>query len=122
MLTEASELRDVYGISDSEKSLIKTFMQGAIYCWIKNRMGEPFAVRDLMGGENFEWAGTPLHALYLKHISTGKGDDEAIKSAAKDLGWLTKTVLSEDKRTFEAGKVGGPDGEVSSYRWIGNEP
>lgn len=118
MLTPPSELRDVYGITDTEKSLIKAFMQGAVYCWVKNRMGEPFAVRDLMGGENFEWSGTPLYALYLKHINSGKNDDAAIEDAAKDLGWLTKTVLSEDKRHFEAGKAG----LVSSYRWVGNEP
>ncbi len=118
MLTAPSELRDVHGITDLEKLLIKTFMQGAIYCWVKNRMGEPFAVRDIMGGENFEWEGTPLYALYLKHINGGKDNDSAIESAAKDLGWITKTVLSDDKRTFEAGKAG----LVSSYRWIGNEP
>jgi hypothetical protein len=118
MFTEPSDLRDVYGITDEQKSHIKAFMQGAVYCWVKNRQGEPFAVRDLMGGENFEWQGTPLYALYEKHIDGGKDNDSAIESAAKDLGWLTKTVLSDDKRTFEAGKAG----LVSSYRWIGNEP
>ena len=117
-LVPASELRDVYGIDDSQKESIKTFMQGAVYCWVKNRKNEPFAVRDLMGGENFEWAGTPLYTLYQNHIDQGKDNDSAIESAAKDLGWLMKTVLAEDKRTFEAGKAG----LVSSYRWIGNEP
>lgn len=118
MLTEPSELREVYGITDEERAHIKCFMQGAVYCWVKNRMGEPFAVRDLMGGENFEWEGTPLQVLYLKHLNGGKDNDAAIEAAAKDLGWLTKAVLAEDKRTFEAGKAG----LVSSYRWIGNEP
>lgn len=118
MFTESSDLRDVHGITDNEKILIKSFMQGAIYCWVKNRMGEPFSIRDLMGGENFEWDGTPLYVLYTKHINSGKSNESAIESAAKDLGWLTKTVLSEDKRTFAAGK----NGLVNSYRWIGNEP
>lgn len=122
MLTEPSQLRDVYGISDTEKSLIKAFMQGAVYCWAKNCLEKPFAVRDLMGGVNFEWEGTPLYVLYLKYINSGRDDKEAINSAARDLGWLTKTILSKDKRTFEVGKVGGRVGEVSSYRWIGNEP
>ena len=117
-LQPESELRDVYGIRDADKDLIKAFMQGAVYCWIKNRMGEPFAVRDLMGGENFEWAGTPPSVLYQKHINAGKDNESAIECAAKDLGWLMKTVLSDDKRTFEAGKAG----LVANYRWIGNEP
>ncbi len=117
-LSPASELRDVHGIDDAQKRLIKAFMQGAVYCWVKNRKGEPFAVRDLMGGENFEWRGTPLYGLYQKHINDGKDNDSAIECAAKDLGWLVKTVLAEDKRTFEASK----SGLVSNYRWVGNEP
>lgn len=112
-----SELRGTYGISDTEKALIKAFMQGTVYCWVKNRAGEPFAVRDLMGGENFDWNGTSLQVLYEKHINAGKDNEEAIEAAAKDLGWLVKSVLAEDKRTFEVGKAG----LVSSYRWVGNE-
>ncbi len=118
MLIPQSELRDVHGISEAEKSHIKSFMQGAIYCWVKNRKEEPFAIRDLMGGENFEWKETPLYVLFQKHIDGGKDVDSAIESAARDLGWLTKTVLSEDKRTFEVAK----SGLVSCYKWIGNEP
>ena len=113
-----SDLRDVTGISDSDKALIKAFMQGAVYCWVKNCKGEWFAVRDLMGGENYFWEGTPLYVLYEKHISAGKDNDAAIKSAAQDLGWLMKTVLHNDKRTFEARKAG----LVAQYLWNGDEP
>ena len=118
MLKPPSELRDVTGISDAEKAAIKTFMQGAVYCWIKNLKGHQFAVRDLMGGENFDWDGTPLYVLFEKHSKQGKSNDAAIEAAGKDLGWLVKTVLSEDKRTFEPNK----GGLVSIYRWVGNEP
>jgi hypothetical protein len=34
------------------------------------------------------------------------------------LGWLTKTVLAEDKRVFTVEKAS----MVNSYRWMGNEP
>lgn len=115
--TEHSELREVNGITSTEKSLIKAFMQGAAYSWVKNRRNESFAVRDLMGGENTDWSGTPLQALYDKHIYAGKDADSASEDAAKDLGWLVKSVLSEDKRTFKAGKAG----LVNSYHWVGNE-
>lgn len=117
-LNPSSDLRDVSGIDDASKTLIKAFMQGAIYSWVKNRMGEPFAVRDLVGGENFDWDETPLIVLYEKHIRQGKDNISAIKAAARDLGWLVKSVLAEDKRTFLAGKVG----LVNSYRWVGGEP
>ncbi len=116
-LSPPSKLRDVHGIDDAQKRLIKAFMHGAVYCWVKNRKAEPFAVRDLMGGENYHWQGTPLYALYQKHRDAGKDNDSAVEAAARDLGWLVKTVLAEDKRTFEASK----SGLVSSYRWVGNE-
>lgn len=89
-LTPTSKLRDVNGIDDAQKQLIKAFMQGAVYCWIKNRKDEPFAVRDLMGGENFDWNETPLQVLYQKHVDAGKDKNSAIESAAKDLGWWLK--------------------------------
>jgi hypothetical protein len=117
-LVAPSEVRDVHGITDGQKSLIKAFMQGAVYCWVMNRKDEWFAVRNLVGGENFEWSGTPLIVLYEKHIRLGKGRDAAIEQAAIDLGWLTKAVLSEDKRTFEVGDAG----MARAYRWVGNEP
>jgi len=116
--TEPSRLQEVHGIEDDKKSLIKAFLQGAVYCWGKNRKGEPFAVRDLMGGDNFEWQGTPLYVLYEKHFNGGKDNDSAIKAAAIDLGWLLKTVLAEDKRTFKISTAG----RVNTYEWIGNEP
>ena len=117
-LSPSSEIRDVYGIDDIEKALIKAFMQGAVYSWIKNRKDEPFAVRDLVGGENLDWNGTPLQVLYDKHVSSGKDNDAAFEAAAKDLGWLVKALLDDDKRTFLIDK----EGLVNSYRWVGNEP
>jgi len=117
-LYPSSDLRDVRGIGDTEITLIKAFMQGAVYSWVKNRIDEPFAVRDLVGGENFDWDETPLIALYEKHINGGKDNASAIKAAARDLGWLVKTVLAEDKRTFIPSKAG----LVNHYRWVGNEP
>lgn len=116
-LTEISELRDVHGIDPSQKAAIKAFIQGTVYCWCKNRKGEQFAARDLMGGENFEWSGTPLIALYEKHVSQGKDVNASIDAAGRDLGWLLKTVLAEDKRTFEATQRA----LVAAYRWVGDE-
>jgi hypothetical protein len=117
-LVPESEMRDVNDIPEEQKTLIRAFMQGAVYSWVKNRKGEQFAARDLVGGENFDWTGTPLYVLYQKHIDSGKGDADAIDAAGKDLGWLLKAVLSDDKRHFEAGH----SGLTAGYRWMGNEP
>ncbi len=113
-----TEIRSVREIAPDVEQLIRAFLQGSVYCWVKNRSEEPFALRDLMGGENFEWLGTPLYALYEKHIARGKESDDAVTDAAKDAGWLLKSVLSDDRRHFELGKAG----LVSVYRWVGGEP
>jgi hypothetical protein len=117
-LTNPSELRDVHDISETDKAAIKAFLQGAVYAWINTREDkhEWFAVRDLVGGENWDWKGTPLYALFQKHRNAGKSEAEAYAAAAIDAGWLMKTVLREDKRAFDASK----GGLVSTYRWTGD--
>ncbi len=116
-LLNKSKLRYDFGIDPIDLPPIKYFLQGAVYCWIKNRKDEVFAARDLMGGENFEWAGTPLYCLYEKHINKGKDVESAIDEAGKDLGWILKSVLDEDKRSFKTYDKGMTKG----YKWIGNE-
>lgn len=114
MLKNQSKLRYNFHISDDELAKIKCFLQGAVYSWVKNRKGETFAARDLVGGDNYDWHGTPLIVLYYKHINAGKNDHAAIDEAAKDIGWILKMVIHEDKRTFEDSDVGMAKG----YRWI----
>jgi len=100
-LTEHSKSRTVTGISEMQKHQIMNFLQGAVYCWCKNRFKEPFAMKDLMGDKNKDWEGTPLIELYKKHINLGKSSDDAFCEAAKDSGWLLKTVIINDRRLFK---------------------
>jgi len=109
MLVEKSEIRDVRGISEEQKQRIRDFLQGAVYCWCKNRKDEWFAARDLLGGDNYFWQGTPMLALYEK--------SEDVEQAGKDAGWLLKQVINNDKRSFETKK----EGLVRQYRWNGKE-
>lgn len=109
MLTQQSEIREVHGISEEQKQRISDFLQGAIYCWCKNRKDEWFAARDFLGGDNYYWQNTPMFALYEK--------SENIEQAAKDAGWLLKKVIADDKRSFETKK----EGLVRQYRWNGDE-
>ena len=116
-LTNKSELRDVTGISQDQKQRIVDFLQGVVYCWCKNRKDEWFSMRNLMGGDNYYWQGTPLLPLYEKHEKKGKDWESAVKDAGKDSGWLLKKVICDDKRTFETKK----EELIRKYRWIGNE-
>lgn len=103
-------IRNVNDISDEERNAIMSFLQGAVYCWCKNRKDEWFNIRDLMGGDNFDWVGTPLYALYEKYEDIS---DDPIQAAGKDAGWLLKAVINVDNRNFETKKE-----FIRSYRWI----
>ena len=109
MLVQKSEIREVHGITKEQKQKIMDFLQGAVYCWCKNRKDEWFAARDLLGGDNFYWQNTPMFALYEKTNDT--------ELAGKDAGWLLKKVIDKDKRSFETKK----EGLVRQYRWNGEE-
>lgn len=115
MLNIDSELREVHGITDAEKEKIYDFLQGAVYCWCKNRKDEWFSMRDLMGGDNYYWQGTPLLVLYEKHEKAEKDWEDAVKDAGKDSGWILKKVISNDRRMFET----KTEELIRKYRWIG---
>ena|ERR1700733_11683990 len=110
-LVPQSDLRTIGGISDDEITAIRNFLQGAVYCWCKNRPDEWFSLRDLMGGENTRWAGTPLLALYEKH--EGSSEDPVLQ-AGQDGGWLLKRVISEDLRRFETREAY----RIREYHWL----
>jgi len=111
-----SEIRDVHDLTNEDKQRIIDFLQGAIYDWCKNKPNEWFSMRDLMGGENYDWKGTPLFLLFEKYRGKGKSIDSAIDYAGKDSGWLLKQVIHSDKRLFET-KI---QERIRKYRWIKN--
>lgn len=65
-----------------------------------------------MGGENYNWNGTPLIVLYEKHIRNGKSHDDAVSAGGKDAGWIAKKVINDDTREFQT-----ETGFVRRYRW-----
>jgi hypothetical protein len=96
---------------------IKSYLQGAIYCWCKNCKNdnnEPtwFSASDLFGGDNYYWEGTPLYEIYKWH-EEHKADDP-VNMAGKDVGHLLRDVLKEDKRTFHTKKE-----YTRKYLWDG---
>ena len=108
--SEDTEVRNVHGISRPELQSIADFLQGAVYCWCKNRPEEWFALRDLMGGDNTYWQGTPLMPLYDKNSPS----PDAYDLAGRDAGWLLKSVIANDSRVFDTKKAE----LVRHYRWV----
>ncbi len=115
MLNPPSAQIPITSITPAEITAIENFMQGAIYCWAKNRPNEPFAVRNLVGGENYYWNGTPLIVLYEAHTKLGKKDGLAETDAGKDLGCIVRNLLNLDKRTYTHTKMDS----VNHYLWDG---
>ena len=95
-----------------EKNRIYDFLQGSVYCWCKNRDNEWFSLRDLMGGDNYYWQGTPMIALYNKQVAKNAADP--VKEAGKEGGRLLLDVIINDGRSFET-KV---ESLIRQYRWV----
>jgi hypothetical protein len=111
-LSPSSQVRDFHRLTADQKARIRDFLQGAFYCWCKNRPNEWFSLRDLMGGANTLWGGTPLFPLYQKYHPVA----DAVERAGQDGGWLLKKVIADDARTFETREAE----LIRQYRWIQN--
>lgn len=98
-------------ISDSDKREIEAFIQGAVYSFNKECEERWFGVKDLFGGINTLWIGTPLQKLYDWHEKNRKED--AHEMAGKDLGYLLLSVINNDRREFET-----KNEHVRQYKWI----
>jgi len=111
------KVKGVSGISVEQESMIKAFLQGAVYCWNKNVTDKKiivFAAHDLVGGVNKDWEKTPLRILFDKHMKRLGDAKKAEKAAGKDLGWILYAVLNEDMRDYEKCSKG----LVTGYRWV----
>lgn len=109
--------RAVHGISEQQQRDIMHFLQGSVYCWCKNRKGEPFAARDLLGGDNYYWQDTPMMALYEYYLNGNNNNhDYAVEEAGKAAGRLLYQLLYYDKREFETWVE-----YTRMYEWTGGE-
>ncbi len=110
---ENNKYKNITCISENEQQNILCYLQGAVYCWCKNRKNENFSLRDLVGGENYFWQGTPLFVLY--EINEKKHEvKKAVKEAGKIAGHLLKKVVIIDKRKFETYR----EGLIRKYKWV----
>lgn len=109
----------IYNISarliPADIEIIKLYILSSVnaVCNVKqsNQTNARFSVSSLFGGNNRNWAGTPLQKLYDYYKSIGKSHDAAYKQAAQDMGKLLARVLADDKRAFIV-----EQGRSKSYR------
>ena len=99
-------------ISDVNIDLAKAYIQGAVHSHCNKNADKELSVRILFGGDNKNWANTPLQCIYDYYYD--KGSEHPSDDAAKDVGWLFKSVLINDSRTFEY--VGKDTGSIYKLR------
>ena len=103
----------VRGVSPEQIEKMLIFIAGGVRTWCKAVGDKQFALRDLFGGENYYWEGTPLQVLYEKFCDEGCSSDDAVRLAGNAAGRLLKRVLIEDKtRTYIVGDAGMANGYV----------
>lgn len=108
----------VHGFTERELQRMRDYLLGAVQVWGRDRHGEWFAARDLLGGANYYWQGTPLMRLYEYYMEQSDEDEEySVKQAGRAAGHLLKRVLIEDKkRIYETRQR-----YTREYRWVGEE-
>jgi hypothetical protein len=127
MLIGESHSRDIEGLSPEAHRRIMDFLRGAVYGWCITRKRDWFSLKDLFGGINYRWQGTPLEILHERRLSEssnqsaikeGGGPGGGADSAGRDAGILLKRVLIEDgRRSFRTMK----DGTTRKYCWTGDD-
>lgn len=111
---ESQTIRNVNFLSEVKLHDIEFFLQGAVYCWCKNRPDEWFGLRDLMGGENFNWEGTPLYALW-EHYNENGTEDPVLQAGVSGGHILKKVIKSDDRDFYTKKEENYPN--VRLYKW-----
>ena len=96
---------------------VEATLQGSVYALVRNHKGDgfTFALRDLFGGPNWEWSGTPLYPIWEKCLARKNGNEgEAYRYAARVAGLILKNVLLKDRRAFKQ----KPGFGTQRYSWI----
>ena len=106
----------IYNISadlpQQEIEMAKAYIRDAVITFCQNNPGQSFAVRDLFGGENRDWRGTPLQAIYEYHAAAGAANPR--DNAGKDVGKLMKIVLSKEDGYY----IQSQSGKTKLYRKV----
>lgn len=115
MIRGANTYRNVRGFNDDELQRMRDFLLGAVWVWCRDRKGKWFAARDLLGGANYHWDGSPLIRLYNYYMAKSGGNDNySVQQAGRAAGHLLKRVLKDDtQRVYETRK-----GYTREYRWV----
>lgn len=98
MLEPKPRIFRVHGVDRAHQDAIRAYLHEKVSEWCASHAtGSGFAARDLIGGENRNWVGTPLQYLYDYYRRRNRGDVYAYREAAKAAGRILKGVIDIDE-------------------------
>ena len=106
--------KDVHGLADEQRNNAEAYLQGMVYGWCASQGTKRFATRDLVGGVNWNWEGTPLQCVYDKQENKKTAHDVA----GQEVGRLLKRVIIKDQRKFTC----DVEHDGNYYQWDGEYP
>lgn len=101
MIIGETAYKNVHGFTDAELQRMRDYLLGAVQAWCRDRHGEWFAARDLLGGANYYWQGTPLIRLYDYYMEQSDQDDEySVRQAGRALDIYSKGCSMKIQSVF----------------------
>lgn len=118
IINDLTGFRNIRGVNKRDLRRMRDYLLGAVHSWCRDRHGEWFAARDLLGGANYYWQKTPLELLYELYLEKSAGDkDYSKRQAGIAAGHILKRVLAEDKKRKYETRLAF----TREYRWVEEE-
>lgn len=106
-------------INSAQKSDIERFLQRLYNTFLNTHQKDcEFSARDLVGGYNRDWSGTPLINVYNEYYKIYNDRDAAYKISARDIGWFLISAVNSDSKCFDIGYGKGKGYTVRTYKLI----
>lgn len=79
---------------------------------------EWFVLRDIVGGNNRDFAGTNFQIIYDKYLIEYGDRQIAYSKTAQDMGWFLKNALKNDNKIFTCGYLYRAGKRLRAYRLL----
>lgn len=109
----------VRGYTDDEQNAAIVKLLTRMYNAVLNVAPDrPFTLRDVVGGHNRDFAGTPLQIIYDKYLIEYGDRQTAYSKTARDVGWFLIRALDEDERVFMSEYVYSKGKRLRAYSLV----
>lgn len=105
-------------ICEEEANEIQEFITRLYNAVLNQSETIEFTLRDVLGGFNRDWNGTPLQKIYNVYFERINDRDITYQRAAREAGAFLKRALDKDERTFTAFTYFRNGKKLRAYRMV----